>query len=137
MPLGIGWWYDRRSRRYHRIIEHASDATAQSRRFRAQAVAHLNPVTDREIIVRTVAAEGFIRARLWRGQLGWEFHGDPASALAVLRRFIKRHGLGPAAVVNISDFASGRSVEVSIATVLAARDPGDLDLLPPTATGSA
>jgi hypothetical protein len=65
MPLGDGWWYDRRARRYFKITEHATCGVQHPRRFQSQAVAHLDPVADREVIVRHVAAQGFIRVRLW------------------------------------------------------------------------
>lgn len=126
MPLGNGWWYDRRSHRYHKITEHATDAVEFPRRFRSQAVAHLSPINDREVIVRHVAAQGFIRLRLWKANFGFEFHGDPETAVAVLRRFIKREELGPVIEVNISDFATGISVLTSVVTVLASTSAADL-----------
>ena len=126
MPLGIGWWYDRRSYRYHVITEHATDAVEFPRRFRSQAVAHLNPISDRETIVRHVAANGMIRLRLWKANLGFEFHGDPEAAVAVLHRFIKREELGPVIQINISDFSSGISVLTSVAAVQAAKSAAEL-----------
>jgi hypothetical protein len=129
MPLGEGFWYDRRARRYYKINEHATDATQHPRRFRAQPVSHLDPVADREAIVRYVAAQGFIRLRLHRDRLGFEFHGQADDSVAVLRRFIRRHEVGPVVQVNISDFASGRSVVASAAAVLASTSAADLGLV--------
>ena len=126
MPLGQGWWYDRRSYRYIKITEHATDAVEFQKRFRSQAVAHLSPINDREVIVRHVAAQGFIRLRLWKANLGFEFHGDPEAAVAVLRRFIRREELGPVIQINISDFRSGISVLTSVAAVQAAASAADL-----------
>lgn len=129
MVLGIGYFYDRRHYRYHRITEHATDAVTFPSRFRSQEVAHLNPTRDRDVIVRHVAAQGFIRVRLWKSNLGWEFHADPDDALAVLRRFIRRHELGPLVQINISDFASGISVVVPALAALAAKSSADLGLI--------
>jgi len=121
MPLGIGFWYDRRSRRYHLITEHATDAVEHPRRFRSQAVAHLNPVRDRDAVVRFVAVQEFIRIRHYKDRLGWQFHDQPDAALAVLRRFIRRHEIGILTLVTFTDFAAGWSVTVSAATIMTAR----------------
>ncbi len=134
MPLGTGYFYDRHRRRYLRIREHASDAVAHPARFRARAVAHLDPVRDREVIVRQVAAQGFIRVRLWKAHLGWEFHGDPEVAVAILRRFIARHCLGPVVVVQLTDFATNTALIRSVATILARRTASALGF--PTAQRS-
>lgn len=106
MPLGKGYWYDRVKHRWHEIQEHATDAVASPARFRAQQVAHLNPVSDRDAIVRHVAAQGFIRVRHWK-QLGFEFHGDIPAALTVLKRYIKRKEVGPYTTIHIADFEQG------------------------------
>ena len=133
MPLGEGYFYDRISnqRRFYRISEHATDAITRPRLFRAQAVAHLNPVQDRESIVRHVVSQGFIRVRYWKDRLGWEFHGEPDDALAVLRRFIRRREVGPYVQVNISDFQSGISIIVPASEVLIAKSAAELGLIKP------
>lgn len=106
MPRGKGYWYDRQKRRYRKIDEHATDAVATPALFRAGPVAHLNPVKDREAIVRHVASQGFIRIRHW-DRLGFEFHGDKETALRVLKRYIKREEIGPYFLVHLADFATG------------------------------
>lgn len=127
-PLGIGYFYDRRRHLFVLIDEHATDAVTRPKTFRAQAVAHLNPVQDRDAIVRHTTAQGFIRVRYWKGHLGWEFHGNPDLALAVLRRFIRRRELGQLVQVNISDFKSGISICVPASDVLAVRSARALGL---------
>lgn len=63
MPLGTGYFYDREKKKYVKIFEHASDAVAKPKRFKAEAVSHLNPVADRDEIVLHVLKQGFIRVR--------------------------------------------------------------------------
>jgi hypothetical protein len=136
MPLGQGFWFDRRNRRFHKITEHASDAIDKPGRFRARPVANLNPVRDRDAIVRHVASNDFIRVRLWKNHLGWEFDGRPDDALDVLVRFIVKYEVGPVVLVNISDFASGISIVVSASTVLATTSAANLGLSKPKGSGS-
>jgi hypothetical protein len=128
MPLGIGLFFDRRRRRYISIHEHASDVIAHPRRFRAQMVAGLDPVRDRSVIIRHVASQGFVRVRWWRGDLGWEFASEAEDAVRTLKSFIRRRGVGPVVVVNISDFASGISILRTAAQVLTAGSAAELGL---------
>jgi hypothetical protein len=127
-PFGLGFWYDRRSHRYHRIADHAADAVEHPRRYRSMAVANLNFLSDREAIIRHVVAKQFIRIRLWRDHLGFEFHGDQDDAFSTLRRFIKRHEVGPVVIVTFSDLSCNACVQFSVADVLAARKATDLGM---------
>lgn len=114
--VSIGFWFDRRRHRYIEIEDHTRNALETPQRFRlgradVDAIRAAGPVFEhqRQVAIPRVASRGFIRIR-WtprQGALGWEFHGDPTAALAVLRRFARRHGVGPATVVTISDFSAG------------------------------
>lgn len=127
MPLGQGYFYDRQRKRYIPIQEHATDAVTYPRRFRAQAVAHLNPVQDRDQIVRHVVTQGFIRVRLWK-HLSWEFQGEPREALRTLMRYIRAKDLGDLFPVHVADY--GRfCVDVptgDVACLIQALDSGSL-----------
>ncbi len=116
MPLGTGFWFDRRKRRYHRIDEHAQDAIGHPGKFRSQPVAHLDPVRDRDVIVIFVSQQGFIRIRHHRGHLGWQFWGEPNDALDDLRRFCTKYEVGPATIVTATDFSTKLSVTASLAS---------------------
>lgn len=106
MPSGDGYWLRRKPRRLVVIDEHATDAVTRPKVFGTEDLAHLNPVRDREEIVRWVAAKGWIRIRHWR-HLGFEFHGDRQGALKLLRWYIDQQEVGDFLPVHIADFESG------------------------------
>jgi hypothetical protein len=117
-PKGLGFWYDRRGRSWWRIEDHLKDACAWPDRVRLHAaeVARILAVpggfeAQRAVGIPLVAAQGFIRVRLIRDRLGWQFHGDPVGSLRILRRFIRRHDLGPLVLIRWTDFATGLDVE--------------------------
>ena len=104
MPTGFGFWYDRLKKRYWKITDHAQDAILYPNKFRAQNIVHLDPIRNRDEIIRFVARQGFIRIRLIKDHLGFQFHGNPESALKTLKRLARRHSLGPAIQVTFTDF---------------------------------
>lgn len=124
---GGGWWLDRRRHRYLPIIDHTRTALEHPRRFRLRA-ADVTAIRaagsvfehQRQVAIPLIASRGFLRIR-WiprQSTLGWQFHDDPAGALASLRRFAARHGLGPAIEVTFTDFASGRERRALLADLL-------------------
>lgn len=106
MPLGEGYFYDRKRRRYISIQEHATDAVTRPEVFKSHKVKHLDPVSDRDIIVIHVLRQGFIRVRHWKQHLGWQFWGAPKTSLEVLRRYIKKHDVGDGCIITFTDFAT-------------------------------
>ena len=125
---GLGFWYDRKRRRWIGIVNHSVDAAASPRRYRTTAaeiaavLAGASPAseTGRDRLIPFVCSRGFLRIR-WiprRGTLGWQFFGNPVGALRTLRRFVRRHELGRAAVVTFTDFSTGRSRTSTVADLL-------------------
>lgn len=129
MPLGTGYWYDRRNCRYCLIDDHAQDVCRNPQRFRLTSVdlqraivrgdqkphtcqGHvvINNEEVRSLVIQRTAVEGWIRVREWKGRLGWEFAGDPESALKVLRRYIKSQEIGNNALITFTDFGMGVSI---------------------------
>ncbi len=110
MPLGEGYFYDRKKKRYITIFEHATDAVERPNVFKSHEVKHLNPVTDRDTIVIHVLKKGFIRVRDWRGRLGWQFWGNATEAIQTLRRYINRQGLGDSYIVTLTDFKTKKNL---------------------------
>ena len=104
---GDGFWYDRQRKRLILIEDHAVDAKAKPVKFRIdpREVELLQPVKDRELIIKLVCQRGFIRIRHTKGFLGWQFWGDPVEALEVMQRFFSTYDVGPATQVTFTDFA--------------------------------
>lgn len=127
-PYGLGFWYDRRRRRWIGIVNHSVDAAASPRRYRTTAaeiaavLAGATPAseTGRDRLIPFVCSRGFLRVRYIprRGTLGWQFHGDADGALRTLRRFARRYEVGPSALVTFTDFAARTSRSVTIADLL-------------------
>lgn len=107
MPLGQGYFFNRRTGKYIKIDEHATDALKKPKVFKTEHLQHLNPVTDRDTIVISVLKEGFIRIRDWKGQIGWQFWGDKPAALKQLRKYIKSYDVGDYATITFTDFETG------------------------------
>jgi hypothetical protein len=118
MPLGDGFFYDRKRRRYIRITEHATDAVTRPDVFSSHKVKHLDPVKDRDTIVIHVLKNGFIRVRHWKDRLGWQFWGDTEDALKTLKRYIKKNGVGDGAVITFTDFKTGKNIECNTRVIL-------------------
>jgi len=118
MPLGDGYFYDRKRKKYIRIEEHATDAVTRPDTFGSHAVKHLNPVADRDTIVIHVLKNGFIRVRHWKDRLGWQFWGEPEKSLKILKNYIKKNSVGDGAVVTFTDFESGKSIECNTRVIL-------------------
>jgi hypothetical protein len=118
MPLGIGYFYDRKRKKYILIEEHATDAITRPDTFGSHAVKHLNPVADRDTIVIHVLRNGFIRVRHWKDRLGWQFWGEPEKSLKTLKSYIKKNDIGEGSIVTFTDFQSGRNVECNVRDVL-------------------
>ena len=131
MPLGNGYWLNRRTGRLLKIDDHAIDAAANPERFGLTDVQMVQAVMgpfknreyttskhhvvikneeDREFVIIRVAQAGFIRIRHWRDKLGWQFAGDPLDALNRLRKYAPKNGVGPATLVTFTDFGLGLSV---------------------------
>jgi len=109
MPLGNGYFYDRKKKKLIDIYEHATDVINRWETFRAKKVSKLNPVTDRDAIVIYVLRQGFIRIRLWNGQLGWQFWGNEPLARKVLHWFARKAEIGKYCVVTYTDFKAKKS----------------------------
>lgn len=114
MADSCGCWYDRHKRQFVHIRDHAQDALAAPKRYRiVEALAQLrikksrpiDGIIDREEIILITARAGFIRVRLVPGYLGWQFYGDPAESVKVLKRFAGRYELGETTEVVFTDFA--------------------------------
>jgi hypothetical protein len=129
MPLGEGFWYNRRTNRFIKIDDHARDACAKPEKFGLTDKDLIKAVSisgrewtslaghvvvrnedDRELIIIRVAQAGYIRIRHWSGKLGWQFAGDPINALETLHRRAGKLGLGPQTLVTFTDFGLGLSV---------------------------
>lgn len=129
MPLGEGFWYNRRTNRFIKIDDHARDACANPERFGltdkdlikavsangrewTSSMGHvvIRNEEDRDLIIPRVCQAGYIRVRHWSGKLGWQFAGDPINALEVLHRRAGSLGLGPQTLVTFTDFGLGLSV---------------------------
>jgi hypothetical protein len=110
MPLGTGYFYDRIKNKYILIDEHATDAVTRPEVFRSHAITHLNPTKDRNEIVIHVLQKGFIRVRHWKDCLGWQFWGDSAKSLAILKRYIKKNDVGEYVTVTFTNFEKGKTV---------------------------
>ncbi len=129
MPLGEGFWYNRRTNRFIKINDHARDACAKPERFGltdkdlikavsangrewTSSMGHvvIRSEEDRELVIVRVCQAGYIRIRHWKGRLGWQFAGDPLSALQVLHRSVERMGAAAWTLVTFTDFGLGLSV---------------------------
>jgi hypothetical protein len=117
MPLGNGYFYDRKKKMYIDIMEHATDAVTRPEVFKSHDVKNLNPVTDRDTIVIHVLKQGFIRVRHWKDHLGWQFWGEPEKALRDLRKYIKDNEVGDLANVTFTDFQSGNNVTCQVCEI--------------------
>jgi hypothetical protein len=130
---GLGFWYDRKRRRWIGIVNHSVDAAASPRRYRTTAaevvsvLAGASPAseTGRDRLIPFVCSRAFVRVRFIprRGTLGWQFFGDPDGALRTLRRFARRYELGPAVVVAFTDFSTGYSRTTTLANLLGTTQP--------------
>ena len=114
MPLGDGFFYDRNKKKYIRIDEHATDAVTRPDVFNSHDVKHLNPTTDRDQIVIHVLKNGFIRVRHWKERLGWQFWGNPQESLDILKKYIRKNGLGLGCIITFTDFSTGKNVECAV-----------------------
>lgn len=126
-PAGLGFWYDRDKRCWWRIRDHLLDALAYPERVRLTP-AEVERIraspggfeAQRAVGIPLVASHGFIRVRLIRDRLGWQFHVNPEGSLRVLRRFAARHELGPMVLVRWTDFANQTDVERRLGELCAA-----------------
>ena len=109
MPLGEGYFYDRRKKKLIVIDEHATDSVTRPNIFRSKKVCHLNPVIDRDEIVIYTLKQGFIRIRLWKGELGFQFWGSPKEAKKTLMWFAKKKEVGDYCRVTFSDFKAKKT----------------------------
>jgi hypothetical protein len=110
MPLGDGYFYDRKKRKYIRIQEHATAVIENPKLYKSEEVASLNPVKDRDEIVLYALKQGFIRVRDYRGRLGWQFYGDVEGALNELKKYMKKNEFGVGYVITFTDFRTGKEV---------------------------
>lgn len=113
MPSGDGYFFNRRTKRYVKIQEHATDALERPDVFGTHHIQHLNPVINRDEVVLTVLKNGFIRVRDWKGFLGWQFWGDVESSLKALKNYIKSRELGIGYVITFTDFETGKEVHAN------------------------
>jgi hypothetical protein len=104
MPLGNGYFYDRKKKKLIAIDEHATDAVQRPDVFRSKKICHLNPVTDRDTIVIYTIRQGFIRIRHWKGDLGFQFWGNGKEAKKILVWFAKKYGVGEYCRITYTDF---------------------------------
>lgn len=114
---GEGWWYDQRLHRYVPISDHTVDALLAPRRFRLNTsvltrmtrCGLVSPHSEalRAEFIPYVCNQGFIRVRLLRDTLGWQFAGEPHTPLDVLRRFARRHEVGGSVLVTYTSFGFG------------------------------
>ncbi len=117
-PAGLGFWYDRERRRWWRIRDHLLDALTHPERVRLSPaeVERIRATpggfeTQRAVGIPLITSRGFIRVRLIRDRLSWQFHGDPEGSLRVLRRFVARQELGPMLLVRWTDFGGEADAE--------------------------
>jgi len=109
MPLGEGYFYDRRNKKLISIDEHATDSVTKPEVFRSKKICHLNPVLDRDEIVIYTLKRGFIRIRLWRGELGFQFWGNIREAKKILIWFAKRKDIGDFCRITFTDFKTKKT----------------------------
>lgn len=110
MPLGNGYFYDRRKRKLITIYEHATDAVSRPEVFRTKKISHLNPVVDRDDIVIYTVKQGFIRIRHWHGDLGFQFWGNGKEAKKTLVWFARKHEIGDYCRITYTDFKKKKTV---------------------------
>ncbi len=123
MPLGKGYFLNRRTGRLHLVEEHASDVIKRPKRYGlteeniqdtigTTAVDAGYGLTEEErgLIIRLVTANGFIRIRYHKDRLGYQFTGDPHDALDRLRRLMSRWGVGSYTLITFTDFSINRGV---------------------------
>jgi hypothetical protein len=144
----FGFWLNRRTHRLLPIHDHAIDACANPARFGltradlARAFANAGRPCPRDargnvrcadedaraVIIPRVCSAGFIRIRYERRQatLGWQFAGDPPSALDRLAWFGRKFELGPAVLVNFGDFGMDAAVSERFGRILDAPAMADL-----------
>jgi hypothetical protein len=104
MPLGEGYFYDRRKKKLILIDEHATDSVTRCETFRSKKVAHLDPVKDRDEIVIYTLKQGFIRIRHWKGALRFQFWGKWSEANLTLKWFARKHEIADICEVTFTDF---------------------------------
>lgn len=111
MPLGFGYFCDRKTKRFIKINEHATDALKKKEVFGTQDIQHLNPVTNRDEIVLHVLKNGFIRIREWKGKIGWQFWGNQKESKELLKRYIKKFDIGEYATITFTDFEAVEEIQ--------------------------
>jgi hypothetical protein len=121
---GNGWWFDRESREYICVEDHAQDAMRAPARYRIDDIdlgtAQRSPEEQRSRVIRAVCARNFIRIRYHPRQharLAWQFVGDPFDALEVLEEFVRQHDLASETDVTFTDF-SFRDLSTSVQYLL-------------------
>lgn len=111
MPLGNGFFIERKNNKYHKIDEHATDALANPKLYGTQDIQHLHPVQDRDEVVITTLKNGFIRVRDWKGNIGWQFYGDKEQSLKLLKKYMKKYEVGDYASITFTDFKSCEEIK--------------------------
>jgi len=111
MPLGKGYFLNRKTKKYVEIQEHATDALMRPKMFSTKDIQHLNPVTHRDEIVIHVLKNGFIRVRDYKGFLGWQFWGNYKEALKLLVKYIEKNELGFGYTITFTDFETGKELK--------------------------
>jgi hypothetical protein len=43
--------------------------------------------------------------------LGWQFYGNPVDSLKILKRFVKKQGIGETTMLTFTDFKSKRELQ--------------------------
>lgn len=117
MPLGNGFFYDRRKKKLISIDEHATDAVTRPNVFRSHKICHMNPVIDRNDIVIYTLKQGFIRIRHWRGDIGFQFWGNGKEAKKTLIWFARKYEIGDYCCVTYTDFKLKKTIVFSFKDV--------------------
>lgn len=122
----FGWWYDRLKKRLIPIEDHAKDVASIPEKYRVDKTGDqrlkyaIEAIRSghfseglRNIIIPATCYQGFIRIRWIQSQntLGWQFYGNPVDSLRVLRRFVKKQGIGETVMLTFTDFKSKRELK--------------------------
>jgi len=106
MPAGRGWFLDTKTGEAIEIEEHAAAVRDSPSRFRVRP--ENIEGKEREDILRLVIARGFIRVRWNNRGVVFEFDGNRAKALHLIREFLLAHEVSDYTPIRLHDLADDR-----------------------------
>ena len=107
MPYGKGFFVNRKTNEYIKIIEHAYDAYSRPDVFGTHDIQHLNPYINRDEVIIHVLKNGFIRVRDHKFHFGWQFYGNVYGASQTLKQYLIDNEIPDCYMICFTDFESG------------------------------